>query len=196
MHQIHTHSQDVRRVIPFFIILVLVPESLPFLLMRGANIVPSTCMLPEQIIPPNGLAVASSVKRLAAVQHQHFATRSMPRELLVQFSRILGLPTLRPTWMLRAQLDRHMRFLRQDDDLLVAQGIHDLTLEELEAANEARGMPSTGATAEVLSEQLSAWLALHTSTDPPIPPGLMLLSTMVRLASSSQHRKGPETRTE
>ncbi|KAJ1562002.1 hypothetical protein HK096_002494, partial [Nowakowskiella sp. JEL0078] len=46
---IYDTEDDFRKVIPFFMILIVLPESLPFLLMRGSDIIPSTCTSQEQI---------------------------------------------------------------------------------------------------------------------------------------------------
>ncbi|KAJ3085034.1 hypothetical protein HK102_000377 [Quaeritorhiza haematococci] len=43
------HENDLRNLVPFFLVLVFIPELLPFLLVYAPNIVPSTCWSQEQI---------------------------------------------------------------------------------------------------------------------------------------------------
>lgn len=45
---VHRNKQDWSVMLPFMLIVLVVPESIPFLLMRGFNIAPSTCISPAQ----------------------------------------------------------------------------------------------------------------------------------------------------
>ncbi|KAJ1343249.1 hypothetical protein BSLG_002275 [Batrachochytrium salamandrivorans] len=114
---IKTNTDDAFRVVPFFIILILIPETLPLFLIKGANIIPSTCILPEQlaarrlklkdvrvqlsldaiesikmgsVFDPVTLASHETMKHLAAVQPQHFIIDNMSHEQLVQYSKLMG----------------------------------------------------------------------------------------------------------
>eukprot|EP01103_Thecamoeba_quadrilineata_P012399 TRINITY_DN3190_c0_g1_i2.p2 TRINITY_DN3190_c0_g1~~TRINITY_DN3190_c0_g1_i2.p2 ORF type:complete len:197 (-),score=77.69 TRINITY_DN3190_c0_g1_i2:175-765(-) len=57
--------------------------------------------------------------------------------------------------------------------MLLAEGVEELTLEELVEANLARGMKVEGRSKEQLAKQLSDWLDLSSED---LPPFLLLLS--------------------
>ncbi|KAI8922954.1 LETM1-like protein-domain-containing protein [Entophlyctis helioformis] len=207
LRQVKVSRDDFRKVIPFFVILLIVPETLPFLILSGANIIPSTCILPDQLTAKrvklnktrhsmtlattesiqrgqvfsiDSLRSTETVRHLAAYQPQYFQLHSMSRAQLRQFSRFMGFSSWQPTFMLRSRLARHFAFVRSDDAMLsVAPGLAELSLEELQEACENRGMSCVNLDRDALAANLQAWLDLHTTTDPPIPEGLMMLWTMV-----------------
>ena len=41
-------SDDMRRLAPFIVVVLVLPEIIPFLILRGWDIIPSTCLLPDQ----------------------------------------------------------------------------------------------------------------------------------------------------
>jgi hypothetical protein len=46
----YRNAQDSRKMVPFFLLLAILPESIPFLLLRGSNIIPSTCITADQAV--------------------------------------------------------------------------------------------------------------------------------------------------
>jgi LETM1 and EF-hand domain-containing protein 1 len=47
---IYRNAADFRKMVPFFLLLAILPESIPFLLLRGSNIIPSTCITADQAV--------------------------------------------------------------------------------------------------------------------------------------------------
>ncbi|KAJ8326312.1 hypothetical protein QVD99_003419 [Batrachochytrium dendrobatidis] len=203
---IKTNADDIKRIMPFFIVLILIPETLPFFLMRGADIIPSTCILPDQllakreklkkvrhqltadaitsilngqVLEPESLTKPETIKHLAAFQPQHFEIHGMMHDQLVQYSKLMGFSTWRPSWMLKSKLKKHFQFLKEDDMLLKSEGLEGLSMEELQLACEDRGIVSVGLERANLADKLYKWIDLHTTPDPHIQPGLMMLYSTV-----------------
>ncbi|KAL4232104.1 letm1 and EF-hand domain-containing protein 1 [Mactra antiquata] len=79
--------------------------------------------------------------------------------------------------VLRFQIDMRMRELTVDDKFILRDGIDSLTIEELQAANRARGMRALGVSEERLRIQLEQWLELHLKEQ--VPTSLLLLSRVM-----------------
>jgi len=99
---------------------------------------------------------------------------SMSRQQLVACCRLLELQPIGVNAYLRFQLNARLKALRSDDEMIKKEGIHTLTVSELQAACRARGMRALGVPVERLQAQLAQWLEL--SLDEKIPPSLLLLS--------------------
>lgn len=99
---------------------------------------------------------------------------SMSRQQLVACCKLLELQPLGTNVFLRYQLKTRLKTLKADDEMIKSEGIHSLTVSELQAACRARGMRALGVPIERLQVQLSEWLEL--SLDEKIPPSLLLLS--------------------
>ncbi|EGF80249.1 hypothetical protein BATDEDRAFT_88971 [Batrachochytrium dendrobatidis JAM81] len=174
--------------------------------MRGADIIPSTCILPDQllakreklkkvrhqltadaitsilngqVLEPESLTKPETIKHLAAFQPQHFEIHGMMHDQLVQYSKLMGFSTWRPSWMLKSKLKKHFQFLKEDDMLLKSEGLEGLSMEELQLACEDRGIVSVGLERANLADKLYKWIDLHTTPDPHIQPGLMMLYSTV-----------------
>lgn len=83
------------------------------------------------------------------------------RSQLVALCRMLNMPSLGPTYYLRAKLRLKCQQLRADDRYLAGEGIDALTVQELHAACFERGMSLVDVTTECLQAQLQQWIDLH-----------------------------------
>lgn len=83
------------------------------------------------------------------------------------------------TQLLRFQLRLRLKNLKNDDLVIKKEGLHALTVSELQAACRARGMRALGIPEEKLRYQLNQWLDL--SLRESIPPSLLLLSRAMLL---------------
>lgn len=81
--------------------------------------------------------------------------------------------------VLRFQIETRMRELMVDDKYIVRDGLDNMTIEELQAANRARGMRALGLSEDRLKIQLEHWLELHLKEK--VPATLLLLSRVMYL---------------
>ncbi|KAI8809164.1 hypothetical protein BJ742DRAFT_805282 [Cladochytrium replicatum] len=139
---VHQTSNDVRKVLPFFLLLIILPESLPFLMMRGSDIFPSTCVTESQkrqkfarlakirmeisasivqsieaggMVSPRQLLSDDFIKTVAKSQHAYFRLSDAPKVQLSMLCKLFGLSSWGFKYQLRNRLIRHSEFLEKDD---------------------------------------------------------------------------------
>ncbi|KAI8096710.1 LETM1-like protein-domain-containing protein [Halteromyces radiatus] len=197
----------MRKLIPFSIIFLILPESIPLFVMFAPGVVPSTCIKDSQIykqrekldklrqtMSANVLRSAQYVKSISAedflsltkftkiAKHYDFDfdLDQIDRIHLASYCRFMGLNGWGTRGMLRKRLDRHFDYLKQDDKLISQEGVDSLTLRELQQAIEERGMRSLDLDQHHLRQGLKYWIATH-SVEPPIARGLLVFSRMFLL---------------
>ncbi|XP_030756785.1 mitochondrial proton/calcium exchanger protein-like isoform X2 [Sitophilus oryzae] len=104
---------------------------------------------------------------------------SLSRSQLIALCRVLDVHTLGTNNFLRFQLRMKLRQLAADDKMIQKEGVHSLTLGEVQQACRARGMRAYGVSEERLRSQLNQWLDL--SLNEKVPPSLLLLSRALLL---------------
>ncbi|XP_056631899.1 mitochondrial proton/calcium exchanger protein [Diorhabda sublineata] len=104
---------------------------------------------------------------------------SLSRSQLIALCRVLEVQTLGTNNFLRFQLRMKLRSLAADDKMIQKEGVHSLTLAEVQQACRARGMRAYGLSEERLRAQLEQWLDL--SLNKKLPPSLLLLSRALML---------------
>ncbi|KAL1917504.1 uncharacterized protein VTP21DRAFT_3897 [Calcarisporiella thermophila] len=204
-------DSDTRKLIPFAILLAILPEAIPFVaVIPGA--LPSTCVTPEQLVKQRqkmhakrlvmtenllksvqklggfgkeDFGSVENVVRLARRYPLDFELRNLDRKRLSAFCKFLGLNSYGTHSMLKTRLERHFDYLHKDDQLIKREGIQSLSLPALELANEERGMRSVEVGEEHLRRALDFWISLHLrDQEPLIPPGLLILSRIVMLEAN------------
>ncbi|XP_071585123.1 LETM1 domain-containing protein LETM2, mitochondrial [Heliangelus exortis] len=103
----------------------------------------------------------------------------LERPQLVALCKLLELQPLGTNNLLRFQLLLRLRTIKADDEMIAKEGVHVLSVSELQSACRARGMRSLGLSQEQLKEQLGQWLDLHLKEN--VPPSLLLLSRALYL---------------
>lgn len=206
---IRTTKADLQKAIPFFTLLLLLPEALPFLVLRGSNIIPSTClsqdqretqrkkrmevrmairkeleteMLQSNGFQPDDLSTPETLIKLAAIQPQYFAIHSMNRRQLKMFSKYYGFAQWKPDLFLKASLNKHFAFIKQDDAMLLSDGqdvLSSLNDEELREATEIRGFCCVSEPT-AMKDVIKEWIKLHLSEDPVMQPGLLMLYSIFK----------------
>lgn len=119
-------------------------------------------------------ATNADILRYSKLFEDEITLDSMTRQQLVACCKLLELQPLGTNVFLRFQLRMRLKTLKSDDEMIQKEGLHSLTVSELQAACRARGMRALGVPIERLQAQLSQWLEL--SLDEKIPPSLLLLS--------------------
>jgi len=104
----------------------------------------------------------------------------MHRDQLVSLCNFLGMPHYVPTAVLRFQLRRRMRTLRNEDKEILWEGVHTLRETELRNDLRARGIPTHGLDVPQMRLALSDWLVLSKQRE--IAYSLLILTNMLRFA--------------
>ncbi|ODM90404.1 LETM1 and EF-hand domain-containing protein 1, mitochondrial [Orchesella cincta] len=99
---------------------------------------------------------------------------SMQRPQLLALSRVLEIPAIGTSNMLRFRLRMRLRNLAIDDKTIQKEGLNALDLRELQNACKARGIRCVGVPEDRLRRQLDQWLTL--SLDEKVPASLLLLT--------------------
>ncbi len=132
----------------------------------------------------------AEILRVGKLLKNELALSNIDRDKLNAVARFFGVPTYGPKTYVIYQLERQLKQLREDDALIAAEGIENLTLEELTQANFRRGMHVEGRTREQMEQQLEDWMELADSDD--VPPFLLLLSRSFSTVSGEQSKAAQE----
>jgi LETM1 and EF-hand domain-containing protein 1, mitochondrial len=117
---------------------------------------------------------AEDVLHLASAFRDEYTLDSLERDQLRAVCRFLSLQPLGTTGFLRYKIAARLRELGDDDKLIDREGVDELTIEELQAACQARGMRSVNLSESVLRRQLAQWLDLSLREN--VPASIMILS--------------------
>lgn len=91
--------------------------------------------------------------------------------------RLLNLPALGTSNMLRFRLRVKLRELKSDDMVIMKEGVDSLSVSELQQACRERGMRALGISSEGLRQRLQDWITLHLRDN--VPPSLLLMSRLL-----------------
>ncbi|PRP73832.1 hypothetical protein PROFUN_10202 [Planoprotostelium fungivorum] len=124
--------------------------------------------------------------KLASVFEDDFTLDNLPRPILVGMCKFLSIPPFGGDSFLRFQLSQKLKKLKQDDEMIQAEGVNSLTLEELQQALRARGMKGTSNSKAALKKKLNEWLDL--SLTHKLPESILILSRamLITQTESSQ----------
>ncbi|KAJ3055326.1 hypothetical protein HK097_010826 [Rhizophlyctis rosea] len=211
---IERNKEDKRRLYPFFALLIILPESIPIVLLKAPGMIPSTMQstadvekrwaaarktrleLGKQIVAdpskyglhasPESFLKSSFLFSLSRDQStaKNFSLDSLSSTQLKTINQYLGLWRFGPAGMLRKPLKNHLEVVRGDDKFLVREGIESLSLTDLRAACEARGITTAESSTEQLKADLQEWLDIGVQAKKEgveVPEGLMLLTAAVRV---------------
>jgi hypothetical protein len=124
---------------------------------------------------------ASTIVRVASLFKDELTLDTLPHAQLVMLAKYVGLKPFVPDVILRSQLRKKIKEIKEDDVMLLAEGGGQrLTKAELKAACETRGMRAIGLTEQRYAEQLDEWLALSVKSQVPVT--LLFLSRSLSLA--------------
>jgi len=169
---IETHRADIRKLVPFVLVLVTLEELIPLMVLYAPFMLPSTCILPsqrERILSKQRQTVAlyaASMKvdfqrivKRASLQVPS-SLRSLSRAELLAMCGVLNLSTFGPPPIRRLRVTRHLRRISQDDALLGQEGLGQrLTLPELQEALDERGFVTSELSREDMLNNLRGWLS-------------------------------------
>ncbi|KAG0266961.1 hypothetical protein BGZ95_002970 [Linnemannia exigua] len=101
---------------------------------------------------------------------------------LVSMARYMNLNAFGTDNFLRYQIRNKMASIKQDDKLIMAEGVDSLTTRELQAACQSRGIRTGGVSPARLRSELSQWLELNLTY--AIPSSLLILSRAFSFSDS------------
>ncbi|CAL8099068.1 unnamed protein product [Calicophoron daubneyi] len=114
------------------------------------------------------------IVRFSKLFEDQMTLESLEPKQLKTLCRILSLPTIGPSNLLRFQLGMRVRQLKAEDRLLAREGVDQIPSWELQSLCQDRGMRSAGLTQDRLRAQLGQWLNL--SLEKNVPVTLLLFS--------------------
>jgi len=150
-HFVKTYKEDLIKLIPFLLILLILEEALPLVVLYAPFLLPSTCILPNQrarILWKRDDAqylARDEVRRILAEAGSPSkvlgaSVSDMPNELVTGLAKVFALSTRGPVALHRRRLEKHLAYLVNDDRLLVdeSMGSH-LDSRNLKVAMSERG---------------------------------------------------------
>lgn len=120
--------------------------------------------------------------RVAKLFHDELTLDNLSRPQLVSMCRYMNLNAFGTDNFLRYQIRNKMNSIKQDDKLIMAEGVDSLTTRELQAACQSRGIRTGGVSPARLRSELSQWLELNLTY--AIPSSLLILSRAFSFSDS------------
>ncbi|TIA90172.1 hypothetical protein E3P99_01693 [Wallemia hederae] len=181
---IHTHQKDIKKLIPFAILFVLLEEVIPLIAYLAPQVLPSTVVLPSQKV---SIRRAVEKRREEALKFYRDAYNDASRRQLENglrndshtfqitadhvriFLRLLDLSTLGTASMRHRRLDRYLQHISHDDKCILSQQLDKmdatafLSEGEISDACSARGFLTLDVKDEQLTELLKKWLQVRES---------------------------------
>ncbi|GAA5810287.1 hypothetical protein MFLAVUS_003707 [Mucor flavus] len=214
---IHKSKKDMIKLIPFGCVFMILPESIPLLVMYVPGMVPGTCLKDSQIqktrekldkvrqlmsanvlksaeriegISPEDFLSLSKFQRIAKHYAYDFDLSRIDRAHLSSYCRFMGINRIGTQSILKKRLEDYMNYLDQDDKLLLKEDVDQLDLKDLSQAVEERGMRSVDLDQENMRRGLKYWLSLTQPANPEhkIPAGLLVFSRMFLLNANYKPR--------
>ncbi|KAI0082005.1 hypothetical protein K474DRAFT_1655927 [Panus rudis PR-1116 ss-1] len=169
---IQTYNQDIIKLIPFAIIVILLEEVIPLVVIYAPFLLPSTCILPSQkdridskrrdqqrtYISLMGEDF-ERIQNLVSADPSISADALLSGPALLPITGALGLSTFGPPPIRLRRVKRHLERVREDDALLLKEGLGaSLAEAELRDALEERGLLTDGLSSKQMQARLRWWL--------------------------------------
>ncbi len=104
---------------------------------------------------------AADIINVAKLFDDDLTLDNLSRPQLVSMSRYMGLNAFGTDNFLRGAIRARLLHLRRDDQLINAEGVDELSVAELQAACQSRGIRTTGISPARLRDELRSWIELH-----------------------------------
>ncbi|PCH43839.1 hypothetical protein WOLCODRAFT_138619 [Wolfiporia cocos MD-104 SS10] len=160
---IATNQQDLNKLVPFLLIIIIIEEILPLVVLYAPFLLPSTCLLPSQKARID--EKRREKQQLYAKEYKSTfleilaAPGAMKSSSLAALNGLLSLPTMSPDALRLRRLRKHLAAIAEDDTIIEREGRGDqLSAEELRDALEARGIIAEGMSAKTMHSRLQWWL--------------------------------------
>ncbi|KAJ7668398.1 hypothetical protein DFH06DRAFT_982602, partial [Mycena polygramma] len=165
----HMQSADMKRLIPFVIMAIILEEVIPIIAILSPQMLPSTCILPSQRERIRQQAVDKSF----AAMHNYgpllaplvkdadsgeIPMQSLSGKLPEALCGLLHLSHFGVNPMLTRRIRKHLSFIEKDDTFLAKEDIRGFSAQELTEALHERGLVTRGLDHSEQVQRLSWWL--------------------------------------
>ncbi|KAI6124831.1 LETM1-like protein-domain-containing protein [Pisolithus croceorrhizus] len=104
---------------------------------------------------------AADIINVAKLFDDDLTLDNLSRPQLVSMCRYMGINAFGTDNFLRGAIRSRLRNLRRDDQAIDAEGVDSLSVAELQAACQSRGIRTSGVSPARLRDELSTWINLH-----------------------------------
>ncbi|KAH8108178.1 LETM1-domain-containing protein [Cristinia sonorae] len=104
---------------------------------------------------------AQDIINVARLFDDDLTLDNLSRPQLVSMCRYMGINAFGTDNYLRGTVRARLLSLRRDDQLILGEGVDELSTSELQAACQSRGIRTSGVSPARLREELSTWIDLH-----------------------------------
>ncbi|CAL8147314.1 unnamed protein product [Orchesella dallaii] len=146
---------------------------------RSSELAKEFAMFIEKIRTSGTEVGIDEILKFSKLFEDEITLDSMSRPQLMALSRLLEIPAIGTSTMLRFRLRMRLRNLAVDDKSIEKEGIDALNMRELQNACKARGIRVVGVPEDRLKRQLDQWLTL--SLHEKVPASLLLLTRSMYL---------------
>eukprot|EP01094_Clydonella_sp_ATCC50884_P021596 TRINITY_DN4789_c0_g1_i2.p1 TRINITY_DN4789_c0_g1~~TRINITY_DN4789_c0_g1_i2.p1 ORF type:complete len:748 (-),score=254.35 TRINITY_DN4789_c0_g1_i2:21-2264(-) len=122
------------------------------------------------------------ITKFSQLFDDQFTVDKLTRDQLVAMAKFLNQTAYGTNTFLRYVIERKLREIRQDDKMIEAEGVENLSLSELQSACRDRGLKGVSRSPEFLREHLRNWLDL--SLNQKIPIGLLILANSFKITET------------
>ncbi|KAJ7647494.1 hypothetical protein FB45DRAFT_782268 [Roridomyces roridus] len=187
---LRTQSADVKKLVPFVLIALILEEIIPLIVLWAPGILPSTCILPSQrqrihekatenalaLVAKHGSALEAMTRAATGgqISLNTISTAEAPKVLCG----ILRLSTTGFNPLLFRRIRKHLTFIEEDDALLIKEGVQDLSTQDVLQALNERGLITADADTAQQLKLLKWWLKSVQETDDPIARRVYLVSVL------------------
>jgi len=162
-------DSDLLRLIPFVAVLVILEEVLPLLVLYAPWLLPSTCILPSQMLRIKTKEEGKRRDALLEVArtalegnqwNEPLSINALDRITLRGICQATDLGTVAPAFILRRRLQAHLRWLEEDDALIAKEDNgRDMQTEEKRLVLSSRGLAALHDPTPALQSRIDKWLA-------------------------------------
>ncbi|EKM55902.1 uncharacterized protein PHACADRAFT_256836 [Phanerochaete carnosa HHB-10118-sp] len=104
---------------------------------------------------------AQDITNVARLFDDDLTLDNLSRPQLVSMCRYMGINAFGTDNFLRSTIRSRLTTIRRDDQLIDREGIDELSVSELQAACQSRGIRTGGVSPARLREELATWIKLH-----------------------------------
>ncbi|KAJ1916230.1 hypothetical protein H4219_003898 [Mycoemilia scoparia] len=181
-------KEDFWKMIPFGLLVVILPESIPLFVAFIPAMVPSTCVtygqrakmlkkkdaiykslnskmiqtIPENYsVSANDFKTLSGLKTIAQKDLDIFSTTKLSGTALDACLSFMSLSKFGTASSLRSKLNSRIEYLNRDDMYLLSEDLNELTHKELVKICVERGIPALGLSDTQMRNQIQKWLSIR-----------------------------------
>jgi hypothetical protein len=168
---------DAKKLAVFGLVFIFVPEVIPFILVRGVNIIPSGFLNQDQKLAIQQkldearLEIAkkwiptfpTDISTHSKIEPQYYLPTAFKRSELKEFAKLFGLGKFGTSSMITNRIYYHTRYLKADDEYLKDMDLKQMSEQEVLNALNDRGISRYDRSYQECIDLLKAWLEQNNS---------------------------------